>query len=51
MDYLEAAKIALRGRPDLQEQLGIKVRNTRTTAQKAAPKKAAATRAAKKKAA
>ena len=49
MDYLAVAKIALRSRPDLQEQLGIKVRNTKTTAQQAAPQKAAATRAAKKK--
>ena len=49
MDYLAVAKIALRDRPDLQEQLGIKVRNTKTKAQQAAPRKAAATRAAKKK--
>ena len=36
MDYRAAAKIALRDRPDLQEKIGIKVRNTKTAAKKPA---------------
>lgn len=45
--YLKIAKIALRGKPELVEKLGGVVRSSRTAAQRAAPKKAAATRAAK----
>ena len=43
MAYLDAAKIALRDRPDLQEKIGIKAPD-----RKAAAQKAAATKAAKK---
>ncbi len=48
--YLKIAKVALRGKPQLLEKLGIAARTSKTAAQKAAPKKAAATRAAKKQA-
>jgi len=48
--YATIAKSALRKKPQLLEKLGIKVRSSKTKAQRAAPKKAAATRAAKKKA-
>jgi hypothetical protein len=48
--YTTVAKSALRNKPQLLEKLGIKVRSSKTKAQRAAPKKAAATRAAKKKA-
>lgn len=37
--YLGIAEIALRDRPDLQEKIGIKVRNQKTAAQRAAAKK------------
>ncbi len=46
--YTTVAKSALRSKPQLLEKLGIKVRSSKTKAQRAAPKKAAATRAAKK---
>jgi hypothetical protein len=48
--YLKIAKVALRGKPQLLEKIGIAARTSKTAAQKAAPKKAAATRAAKKQA-
>jgi hypothetical protein len=48
--YLKIAKVALRGKKQLLEKIGVAARTTKTAAQKAAPKKAAATRAAKKKA-
>lgn len=46
--YLKIAKVALRDNPQLYEKLGGVVRSSRTFAQRQAPKKAAATRAAKK---
>ena len=46
--YTTIAKSALRSKPQLLEKLGIKVRSSKTKAQRAAPAKAAATRAAKK---
>ncbi len=46
--YLKIAKIALRAKPDLIEKLGGLARSSRTLAQREAPKKAAATRAARK---
>jgi len=46
--YLKIAKVALRGKKQLLEKIGVAVRTTKTKAQRAAPKKAAATRAAKK---
>ncbi len=49
--YVTIAKKALRDKPQLLEKLGIKVRSSKTKAQREGPKKAAATRAAKKKAA
>jgi hypothetical protein len=39
--------VALRSKPDLVEKLGGLARSSRTPAQRGAPKKAAATRAAK----
>jgi hypothetical protein len=46
--YLKIAKVALRGRKQLLEKIGVTARTSPTSAQKAAPQKAAATRAAKK---
>lgn len=46
--YVRVAKVALAKKPQLLEKLGIKVRSSKTAAQRAAPKKAAATRATKK---
>jgi len=40
--------VALSGKPQLLEKLGVLARTSKTAAQRAAPKKAAATRAAKK---
>jgi len=40
--------VALRGKKQLLEKIGVLARTSKTAAQKAAPKKAAATRAAKK---
>ena len=48
--YVKIAKVALRGKKQLLEKIGVLARTGKTAAQKAAPKKAAATRAAKKKA-
>ncbi len=48
--YLRVAEVALAKKPQLLEKLGVKVRSSKTAAQRAAPKKAAATKAAKKKA-
>ena len=45
--YLKIAKVALRGKKQLLEQIGVTARTTKTAAQRAAPRKAAATRAAK----
>ncbi len=46
--YVKIAKVALRGKKQLLEKIGVIARTTKTAAQRAAPKKAAATRAAKK---
>ena len=46
--YLKIAKVALRGKKQLLEKIGVLARTSKTAAQKAAPQKAAATRAAKK---
>lgn len=46
--YLKIARVALSGKKNLLEKLGITVRTTRTAAQRAAPAKAAATRKAQK---
>ena len=46
--YLKIAKVALRDTPELYIKLGGVARSTRTAAQRQAPKKAAATRAARK---
>jgi hypothetical protein len=46
--YLQVAQVALKDEPVLLEQLGLTVRATKTPAQRSAPKKAAASRAAKK---
>lgn len=46
--YLKIAKVALRGKQQLLEKIGVVTRTTKTAAQRAAPKKAAATRAARK---
>ena len=46
--YLRIARVALRSKPDLYVKLGGVARSTRTAAQRQAPKKAAATRAARK---
>jgi hypothetical protein len=46
--YLKIAKVALRGKKQLLEKIGVAARTSKTAAQRAAPKKSAATRAAKK---
>jgi len=46
--YLKIAKVALRNKRQSLEKIGVTARTTKTAAQRAAPKKAAATRAAKK---
>ena len=46
--YVKIAKVALRGKKQLLEKIGVLARTSKTAAQKAAPMKAAATRAAKK---
>jgi hypothetical protein len=46
--YLKIAKVALRGKKQLLEKIGVTARTTKMAAQRAAPQKAAATRAAKK---
>jgi hypothetical protein len=46
--YLKIAKVALRGKKQLLEKIGVAARTSKTAAQRAAPKKAAATRVAKK---
>ena len=46
--YLKIAKVALRFKKQALEKIGVTARTTKTAAQRAAPKKAAATRAAKK---
>jgi hypothetical protein len=46
--YLKIAKVALRNKKQSLEKLGVLARTSKTAAQRAAPKKAAATRAAKK---
>jgi hypothetical protein len=45
--YLKIAKVALRGKKQLLEKIGVTARTSKTAAQRAAPKKSAATRAAK----
>lgn len=47
-EFRKIAKIALKDKKNLLEKLGIKVRSVKTAAQRKAPAKAAATRAAKK---
>ncbi len=47
-EYKKIAKVALSKKKQLLEKLGITARTTKTKAQRQAPKKAAATRAAKK---
>jgi len=46
--YLKIAKVALHGKTQLLEKIGVLARTGKTAAQKAAPAKAAATGAAKK---
>jgi len=46
--YLKIARVALRGKKQLLEKIGVVARTSKTAAQKAGLKKAAATRAAKK---
>jgi hypothetical protein len=44
--YLKIARVALRGKKQLLEKIGVLARTSKTAAQQAAPKKAAETRAA-----
>ena len=46
--YVKIAKVALRGKKQLLEKIGVTARTSKTAAQLAAPRKAAATRKAKK---
>jgi hypothetical protein len=46
--YRKVARIALRGKKQLLEQIGVLARSSKTAAQRAAPAKSAATRAANK---
>src|SRR5690606_20033098 len=46
--YRKIARVALRGNPQALEKIGIAARSSKTAAQRAAPAKAAATRAANK---
>ena len=46
--YLKIAKVALHDKPELIEKLGKVSRSAKTAGQRAAPQKAAATRAARK---
>jgi len=46
--YLKIAKVALRDKSQLLEKIGVLARTSKTAAQRLAPKKASATRAAKK---
>jgi hypothetical protein len=46
--YLKIAKVALSGKKQLLEKIGVLARTSKTAAQRAAPKKTSATRAAKK---
>ncbi len=46
--YLKIAKVALRGKKQLLEKIGVTARTSKTAAQRAAPTKAAVMRAAKK---
>jgi hypothetical protein len=46
--YLKIAKVELRSKKQPLEKIGVAARTTKTAAQRAAPKKAAATRVAKK---
>jgi hypothetical protein len=46
--YLKIAKVALRGKKQSLQKIGVTARTAKTAAQRVAPAKAAATRAAKK---
>ncbi len=46
--YLKITQVALRGKRQLLEKIGVTARTSKTAAQRAGPRKAAATRAAKK---
>jgi hypothetical protein len=46
--YIKIARVALQGKKELLEQIGVRVYSSKTPAQREAPKKAAATRKAKK---
>lgn len=47
-EYIKIARVALRGKEQLLEKIGVRARTTRTAAQRGDAKKAAATRAANK---